>query len=54
VPEETARVARAAFPAGTLYLRMRDAVDTLYQGSSCRRCSPSVASQLRRLGGWRW
>ena len=30
VPEETARVARAAFPAGTRYLRLRDDVGTIY------------------------
>lgn len=31
VPEETARVARAAFPKGTLCLRIRDALDTIYE-----------------------
>jgi transposase len=30
IPEETARVARAAFPDGTLYVRMRGAFDTIY------------------------
>ncbi len=30
VPEETARIARAAFPKGTLYLRLRDTLDTIY------------------------
>ena len=30
IPEETARVARAAFPDGTLYLRMREALDVIY------------------------
>jgi transposase len=28
VPEETARVARAAFPKGNLYLKMRDEFGT--------------------------
>jgi transposase len=31
VPEETTRVARAAFPRGSLYLRMRDELGTLYE-----------------------
>lgn len=31
VPEETARVARAAFPKGSLYLGMRDELGTLYE-----------------------
>jgi transposase len=30
IPEETARVARAAFPDGTLYLRVREALDVIY------------------------
>ncbi|HVE91147.1 MAG TPA: IS1182 family transposase [Actinomycetota bacterium] len=30
IPEETARVARAAFPGGNLYVRMREAFDTIY------------------------
>lgn len=30
VPEQTARIARAAFPKGNLYLRMRDEFDTLF------------------------
>ena len=34
VPDETARVARAAFPAGNLYMRMRDALGTLYEDTA--------------------
>jgi len=30
IPEETARVARAAFPKGNLYITMRDEIGTLY------------------------
>jgi transposase len=30
VPEETARIARAAFPKGNLCLRLRDTLGTLY------------------------
>ena len=31
VPEETVRVARAAFPKGNLYLKMRDELGTFYK-----------------------
>jgi transposase len=31
VPEETARVARAAFPPGDVYLRLRDELGSLYE-----------------------
>jgi transposase len=30
VPQETARVARAAYPKGTLYLQMRDVLGSIY------------------------
>ena len=30
VPEETARVARAAFPKGTPFLRLRDELGVIY------------------------
>jgi transposase len=31
IPEDTARVARAAFPKGNLYMKMRDELGTIYQ-----------------------
>lgn len=31
IPEETARVARAAYPKGNVYLRIRDKLGTIYQ-----------------------
>ncbi len=30
IPEMTARIAKAAFPKGNLYLRLRDELGTLY------------------------
>ena len=33
VPEETARVARAAFPKGNPYLALRDELETIYADS---------------------
>ena len=40
IPDDTARIARAAFPAGNLYLRMRDALDVLYQDEGLGRLFP--------------
>jgi transposase len=40
IPDDTARVARAAFPAGNLYLRMRDALDVLVQDEDLGRLFP--------------
>ncbi len=34
IPEETARVARAAYPNGNIYMQMRDALGTIYQDES--------------------
>src|SRR5262245_17557671 len=34
VPEETARVARAAFPRGNVYMRLRDELGTLYEDAA--------------------
>ena len=31
VPEETARIARAAYPKGNIYLQLRDTFGTIYQ-----------------------
>ena len=36
IPEETRRVARAAFPKGNVYMQMRDEVGTLYEDEAFR------------------
>ena len=41
IPAETARVARAAFPKGTVVTRLRDEFSTLYQDEDFRRLYPS-------------
>ncbi|MDP9479168.1 MAG: IS1182 family transposase [Actinomycetota bacterium] len=48
VPEETARVARAAFPKGTAYTRMRDELGTIWEDEDfaelfSRRGQPALA-----------
>src|SRR5207302_6122879 len=41
IPEETARVARAAYPKGNLYMKMRDALGTIYQDESFAHLFPA-------------
>jgi transposase len=40
IPEETKRVAHAAFPHGTLCMRVRDALGTRYTDADCAELSP--------------
>ena len=40
IPEETVRVARAAYPKGNLYMKMRDALGTIYQDESFAHVFP--------------
>jgi transposase len=51
VPEETARVARAAFPRGTPYLTFRDALGTIFQDEDFAALFP--ASGQPGLPPWR-
>jgi transposase len=51
VPEETARVARAAFPKGNLYLRIRDELGTLYEDPCFAALFPNVGQPA--LAPWR-
>jgi len=44
VPEETARVARAAFPYGSPYLTFRDALGTIFQDQDFAPPLPCVGS----------
>ena len=54
VPEETARVARAAFPKGHPYLTFRDALGTIFQDEDFTALFPLGASRACRRGGWPW
>lgn len=40
IPEETARVARIAYPKGNVYLRMRDELGTIYKDESFAHLFP--------------
>jgi hypothetical protein len=52
VPEETARIARAAFRRGNLLMRIRDEIGILYDGSPA--CMTLAASWRYPLGAWPW
>ena len=41
IPEETARVAHAAFPEGNLYVRMRTGLDTIYKDEDFSELFPT-------------
>src|ERR687897_2295847 len=51
IPSETARVARAAFPKGTVVMRLRDEFDALYQDEDFRALYPSRGQPA--LAPWR-
>ena len=54
VPAETTRVARAAFPKGTVVTRLRDEFSALYQDEDFRKLYPAGASRVLPRGGWPW
>src|SRR6266700_5616791 len=50
VPEETARIARAAYPRGNVYLQLRDELGTIYQDQAFAHLfSPCSKPALARL-----
>jgi hypothetical protein len=53
IPEETQRVARAAFPKGTPCLRLADTLGPLYQDTHFASLFPA-RGQLKPLLDWRW
>ena len=55
VPEDTARVARAIFPNGHPYLRMYDALGTIFQDRDfVPPCSHRTGSRRTHRCVWRW
>lgn len=51
VPEETARIAHAAFPKGSLYLTIRDELGTIYTNETFADLFPAVGQPA--LAPWR-
>ncbi len=54
VPDDTARVARAAFPAGNPYLILRDRLGAVFADADFADLDPSRASRPTRPGAWPW
>ena len=53
VPQETARVAKASFPRGNVYMTMRDQLGTLFEDEQFADLFPPQGDQ-RPPGGWLW
>ena len=53
VPEETARVAHAAFPKGNPYLLLRDTLGTIFQDDDFAACFLWMVNLASRPGAWR-
>ena len=53
-PEETARLAKAVFPEGSTFIKMRDELGTLYQDEQFAPCSLKMVSQQWLHGDWPW
>src|SRR6266496_2861990 len=57
IPEETARVARAAYPKGNVYLRIRDELGTVYKDESFAYLFPhcgQLAEAVRGRLDWKY
>jgi transposase len=54
VPEQTVRVARAAVPHDNPYVRVRDAMATIYEDEQFRPLFLLVGGPPRLPGAWRW
>jgi len=50
IPEETVRVARAAFPKGNLFIRMRDELGVIFTDPSFSELYPSRGQPAVALG----
>jgi len=54
VPEETNRVARAAFPKGSLCLQIADELGSIYTDDQFSALFPRRGNTLKRRGGSLW
>jgi transposase len=54
VPSDTARVARAAFPKGNLYLKLRDHVGTIVADEDFTALFARDGARGCHHGVWRW
>ena len=54
VPEETARVAHAAFPGGNPYMALRDELGTIFPTTTSPPSTRAAAAPPSPPGGWPW
>lgn len=54
IPEDTQRVARAAFPKGNLYMRMRDELGAVYQDATFAELFPGRGQRAESPGRLAW
>ena len=54
IPEETQRIARAAFPQGNLYLRMRDELGAVYTDDPFAELFPRHGQPAESPGRLAW
>jgi transposase len=54
IPEMTSLVARAAFPKGNLYMRLRDELGTLYTDETSPTCTRRAGQPALPAWRWRW
>lgn len=54
IPEDTQRVARAAFPRGNLYMRMRDELGEIYKDASFAELFPGRGQKAESPGRLAW
>ena len=53
IPPDTVRVARSAFPKGSVVIRLRDGFGDLYVTRTSGASTPGGASRDLLRGGWR-
>ena len=54
IPEDTQRIARAAFPKSNLYIRMRDELGEIYQDASFAELFPGRGQKAESPGRLAW
>ena len=54
IPEDTQRIARAAFPKGNLYMRMRDQLGEIYQDAAFAELFPGRGQRAESPGRLAW
>ena len=54
LPDETVRLARAAFPKGNVFMQRRETLGPLFVMNSLLRCFPLQGNQPKSPPDWLW